>query len=144
MIRYLEEELVRQEDNHVYDDVLPPSDITVAQFCQFVDYYTRHSTDPMSTAAVCEHQAEEIYITPHDVSQETIDLLIATMLNVINHLEKKWLDEQLQREELLHREVQEQKQETTRRTPWYQVWVRRPWTRFVRGKYDVPFVEHTV
>ena len=56
--------------------------------------------------AVCEHHAARIRIPPQKVSQETIPLLIETLLNVIDHLEKKWLDEQLRYEELLHREPQ--------------------------------------
>ena len=81
------------------------SEATVAHFCRFVEYYTRHSSDPMYTAAVCEQQARAICINSQDVTPETISLLIATMLNAINHLEKKWLDEHLRCEELLHDEM---------------------------------------
>ena len=81
-------------------DETSPGETSIAQFCEFVNYYTCHSTDPLATAAVCEQQAETLQIAEHDVTPETIHLLIDTMLDAIEHLEKKWLDEQIQREDV--------------------------------------------
>jgi hypothetical protein len=53
----------------------------------------------MCTALTCEQQAEAIQITDQDLCPETIHLLIETMLTAIDHLEKKWLDEQIRWEE---------------------------------------------
>lgn len=87
------------QQEHLYHESFLADEHSLSRFCQFIDYYTRHSNDPMYTAAVCERQAEGVHITPQDVNQETIGLLITTMLNAIDHLEKKWFDEQMQREE---------------------------------------------
>jgi len=81
-------------------DETSPGETSIAQFCEFVNYYTQHSTDPLATAAVCEQQAETLQITEHDVTPETIQMLIDAMLDAIEHLEKKWLDEQIQREDV--------------------------------------------
>jgi hypothetical protein len=106
-------------------------------FCQFVDNYTRLSNDPIYTAAVCENQAEMICITQHDLSQETIYMLIETLLNVIDHLAKKWLDEQMQREDLEQqlRKNLRQKYTQSRLKPAYQRWIRRTWKKALRGKH---------
>lgn len=68
---------------------------TLAHFCEFVDFYTRHARNPLCTALTCEQQAEMIRISDQDLCPETIHLLIDTMLSAIDHLEKKWLDEQI-------------------------------------------------
>ena len=86
--------------NEAQPDEISADETSIAQFCEFVDYYTRHSNDPLSTAAVCEQQAETLQITEYDVTPETIHLLIDTLLDAIEHLEKKWLDEQIQREDV--------------------------------------------
>jgi histidinol phosphatase-like enzyme len=127
------------------DDSLQSEEISLFHFCEFVEYYTRHSTDPMYTAVVCEKQAEGVRITPQDITRENIRMLIDTMLDAIEHLEKKWLDEQIQREELEQRHYQhlvhvpiksaKQKQETKRRKHLYQMWTRWIQKRFVRGKH---------
>ena len=78
----------------------PAETTSLAQFCEFVDYYTRHTTNPLATSVVCEQQAETLRLTAQDVTPETIQMLIDTLLDVIDHLEKKWLDEQIQREDL--------------------------------------------
>ena len=72
---------------------------TVAHFCEFVDFYTRHARNPLCTALTCEQQAEAIRISDQDLCPETIQMLIETMLTAIDHLEKKWLDEQIHWEE---------------------------------------------
>jgi hypothetical protein len=72
---------------------------TIAHFCEFVDFYTRHARNPMCMALACEQQAEAIRITDQDLCPETIQLLIETMLTAIDHLEKKWLDEQIRWED---------------------------------------------
>jgi hypothetical protein len=76
---------------------LQPYGKSLSQFCQFVNKYITASTDPVNTAITCETRAEAVLITKKDVSPDTIDLLFATLLNVIAHLEKKWLNERLQR-----------------------------------------------
>jgi UDP-N-acetylglucosamine 2-epimerase len=111
-----------------------PADTSLAYFCQFVDDYTRHATDSMSTAAVCEHQAAGIQLIQQDVNQETIYMLIETMLNVIDHLEKKWLDEQLRHEELLRREYLRRRRERNWLKFRCQMWIRQAWKRVVRDK----------
>jgi hypothetical protein len=69
---------------------------SISHFCAFVDFYTRKSTDPVNTALVCEEQAEVMRLEPQDLTQENVQLLLDTMLNAIDHLGKKWLDEQIQ------------------------------------------------
>lgn len=81
-------------------DTTDLNDTSIVHFCEFVDYYTQQSTNPLFTALTCEHQADAIQITDQDLTPETIRLLIDTMLSAIEHLEKKWLDEQIQREEV--------------------------------------------
>jgi hypothetical protein len=71
---------------------------SVTHFCTFVEFYTRKSTDPVNTALVCEEQAEVLQLDPRDLTSENMQLLIDTMLNAIDHLGKKWLDEQIQHE----------------------------------------------
>ncbi len=130
MITILREASVFQGEQ-LYDESSLSEEHTLFRFCQFVDYYTRHSTDPLYTAAVCERQAEDLHINPQDVNRESIRLLIATMLNAIDHLEKKWLDEQLQREEQEQSQYEEQtprlvlppKQEKHRLKHLFQTWV---------------------
>lgn len=72
---------------------------SLARFCAFLDFYTRQCHDPFSTALTCAKQAEALQITPDDVTPETMRQVIQTMLAVVDHLEKKWLDEQIRHEE---------------------------------------------
>lgn len=80
-------------------DETAPDKTSLVQFCEFVNYYARHSTNPLATSAVCAQQAETLRITAADATPETIRLLVDTMLNAIDQLEKKWLDEQIRCEE---------------------------------------------
>ena len=101
------EERVRTNVSNAEDvtgDPISSDETSIGHFCHFVDFYTRHTVDPMCTALTCEKQAEVIRITQQDLSPETIRLLIETMLTAIDHLEKKWLDEQIQREDHVHQE----------------------------------------
>ena len=75
------------------------SETSLAHFCAFVDFYTRQSNDPLSTSLTCEKQAEVVEILPQDLHPETIRMLLDTMLEAIDHLEKKWLDEQIQHDD---------------------------------------------
>jgi hypothetical protein len=79
---------------------------SLSHFCAFVNFYTRKTADPMSTALACEKQAEALDITSQDATPENMRMLVDTMLEVIDHLEKKWLDEQIRHEERMqkHRE----------------------------------------
>ncbi len=99
--RVTEENKIASEPNVEYftDEAYSSDDASIGHFCDFVDFYTRHTSNPMCTALTCEKQAEAIRITQGDLSPETIKLLLDTMLTAIDHLEKKWLDEQIQREE---------------------------------------------
>ena len=98
------------------EELLPTADNSLMHFCQFIEYYTRYSTDPMCTAAACENQAKDIRITSQDISSETIRMLLDTMLNVIDHMEKKWLDDRVQFEEKEQRELQRNPQPKQRQT----------------------------
>jgi len=80
---------------------------TLAHFCEFVDYYTAQSTDPLLTTAACEQQAKTLQLTPHDATPESLWMLIETMLLAIDHLEKKWLDEQIRWEESEQRQCRD-------------------------------------
>ncbi|MDY0096236.1 MAG: hypothetical protein RBT80_26380 [Candidatus Vecturithrix sp.] len=67
---------------------------SVAQFCRVVQEYARQSHDPHLTARVCETQAERLRISRQEVSVETIDLLLDTLLNTLHHVAegegRKW------------------------------------------------------
>jgi len=133
---HIEEPAIQIED-YEYSEALEPDANSLSHFCQFVDYYTRHSTDPLYTAAVCEKQAKEVRITQQDVSQESLFMLIETVVMVINHLEKKWLDEQMQREDLEQRRCKDLGRE--KRQNWLKhlsrTWTRRIWNRFVQSRH---------
>lgn len=96
----IERDVIRSEDEALQVKTsLLSEETSLFHFCEFVDYYTLQSMDPLYTAAACEQQAKMIRFTPHDVSRENMEMLIDTLLLAIDHLEKKWLDEQIQREE---------------------------------------------
>ena len=78
-------------------DVEPYSN-SLSHFCQFIEYYSQQSEDPLSIVAVCENQAEAVRITRQDVNMETIDMLLDTMLSVINHMGDKWTEAQEQQQ----------------------------------------------
>jgi hypothetical protein len=72
---------------------------SLAHFCAFVDFYTRKAADPFGTTSACEKQAEVVQLAPEDATPENMQMLMDTMLEAIDHLEKKWLDEQLKLED---------------------------------------------
>lgn len=76
---------------------------SLAHFCAFLDFYTRSCQDPFSTSLTCAKQAEAVQITPADVTPDTLRQMLTTMLNVVDHLEKKWLDEQIRHEDRMRR-----------------------------------------
>ena len=117
-----------------YEDTLHSEGKSLSQFCQFVEYYTRHSTEALCTDAIWA-KAEEVQITPHDVSPETIYLLIETMLVAIEHLEKKWLDKQIQFEDPKQRRKRNREQGDTYNhlKHMVQTWMRRVQNRFVQN-----------
>jgi hypothetical protein len=84
-----------------------PAESSLAHFCAFVDFYTRKSTDPVNTALVCEEQAEELRLDPQELTPETVQMLVDTLLNAIDHLGKKWLDEQIKLEDRQQRHRQD-------------------------------------
>lgn len=79
---------------HVPQYHLQPEMQSVAQFCKVVEEYARQSHDPHLTARVCETQAERLRISRQEVSVETIDLLLDTLLNTLHHVAegegRKW------------------------------------------------------
>ena len=109
---------------------MPIDESSLAHFCAFLDFYTRKTADPMSTALACEKHAEALDIMPQDATPENMRLLVDTMLEVIDHLEKKWLDEQIRHEERmqkhredvarLSRQIQELQPEPRRHVQMYQ------------------------
>ncbi len=109
---------------------MPVDESSLAHFCAFIDFYTRKTADPMSTALACEKHAEALDITPQDATPENMHLLVDTMLEVIDHLEKKWLDEQIRHEERmqkhredvarLSRQIQDLQPQPSKRTQMYQ------------------------
>ena len=70
----------------------------LANFCRFVVEYTELSKNPEWTTTVCEEQAETVRIKRQDLSTETIDMLLDTLLTVIDNLESKRLQEQQQKQ----------------------------------------------
>ncbi len=110
------------------DQATSSHEYTIFHFCQFVEYYTQFSADPHNTAAVCEHHAEEIRISPQEVNRETILMLIATMLTAVDHVERKWA------EELAARKSLEQRLWKNRLSAWRRQWTRWRWKYALRKK----------
>jgi hypothetical protein len=161
MVIYTSEDMAEQPEATQADAIQAKNpalleDTTLAHFCEFVDFYTRHAKNPMCMALACEQQAEAIRITNQDLCPETIQLLIETMLTAIDHLEKKWLDEQIRWEDLEqrhrrdlahpsartlvrnHKVKRSRKQKPHRITHLFSQGPRWVWQRFRRGKKHVP------
>ncbi len=115
------------------------NETSLAHFCTFVDFYTRKAADPMSTSLACEKQAEMVELTDQDVTPDNMRMLMDTLLETIDHLEKKWLDEQLKHEDRQrqHREdvaglyAKLRALETVHRQPVS----RKPWYHSVQGLF---------
>lgn len=79
---------------HATPQRLQPEMQSVAQFCRVIEEYARQSHDPHLTARLCETQAERLRISRQEVSVETIDLLLDTLLNTLHHVAggdgRKW------------------------------------------------------
>lgn len=107
MVIYTEADMppVQQEEEEIFllEAFTSSNETSIRHFCDFVDFYTRHATNPMCTALTCQQQADAVRIAEEDLNPETVRMLIETMLSAIDHLEKKWLDEQLQREDVTQR-----------------------------------------
>ena len=97
-MKYCQEKFELLDRHHSEHDVF--SESSLLRFCQFVNQFTRLAEDPRYTSAVCEYRMEEVRINWQDVSLETIDVLIDTLLNAITHLEEKWKQEQIRRQKL--------------------------------------------
>ena len=78
--------------------VIQPYSDSLSHFCQFIEYYSQQADNPLSIVEVCENQAEAVRITRQDVNVETIDMLLDTMLNVINHMGDIWTETQEQKQ----------------------------------------------
>lgn len=92
---------VAATERHMKSDVF--DETSLRHFCTFIDFYTRQCHDPFSTSLTCTKQAEALQIMPEDLTPETMQQVITTMLAVVDHLEKKWLDEQIRHEERMQR-----------------------------------------
>lgn len=108
--------LIQAEDTpirYAADTAVPPitgdafDETSLRHFCTFIDFYTRQCHDPFSTSLTCAKQAEALQITPEDLTPESMRQVVATMLAVVDHLEKKWLDEQIRHEERMQRHRQD-------------------------------------
>ncbi|PIE35324.1 hypothetical protein CSA56_04680 [candidate division KSB3 bacterium] len=83
-----------QAESHISEQLHPYSR-SVSQFCHFIEYYSQYAKDPRTVAMLCEEQAEAVRISKQDVSVETIDLLLNTMLNTLYNMsevqeKKRW------------------------------------------------------
>ena len=84
-----------EKDRLETEETLHPFSHSLTDFCRLVEYCSQQAPDPGTIAALCEAQAEAVRITGEDVSVETVDLLLNTMLNTLNYLaeaqeQKRW------------------------------------------------------
>jgi hypothetical protein len=69
-------------------NALTPPTPSIAQFCDLVDACLRANRDPRATVERCEQQAETLRVTPEDATPENLQLLIDTLLNTIDQLDR--------------------------------------------------------
>ena len=70
---------------------------SLTDFCRLVKQSTESSQNPAETVELCELHAETVRIRPQDVTSETIDVLLDTLLQVITNLENQRRQERQQR-----------------------------------------------
>lgn len=121
-----------QIQEYEYDGTSDSAGKSLSHFCQFVEYYTCHSTEPLCTDALWA-KAEEVRITPHDVCPENIYRLLETMLVAIEHLEKKWLDKQRQHPGQKWDNISDQRGRYNRLKQVVRTWSQRLRNRFVQS-----------
>ena len=68
---------------------------SLRQFCNFVEYCSQEVDDPETIAEICEAHAETVRLTAQDVTMESIDMLLNTMLNSLYNIsetqeQKRW------------------------------------------------------
>lgn len=68
---------------------------SLRQFCNFVEYCSQEVQDAEKIAEMCEAHAETVRLTTQDVTIESIDLLLNTMLNTLYNMseakeQKRW------------------------------------------------------
>ncbi len=56
---------------------------SLGQFCNFVEYCSQEVDDAETIAKMCEAHAETVRLTAQDVTMESIDMLLNTMLNTL-------------------------------------------------------------
>ena len=61
------------------------SETSLADFCAFIDFYTRKTADPFSTSLACEKQSEAVELSAAEATPENLRLLLDTMLEAIDH-----------------------------------------------------------
>jgi hypothetical protein len=59
---------------------------SLRQFCNFVEYCSQEVDDPEAVAEMCEAHAETVRLTAQDVTMESIDMLLNTMLNTLYNM----------------------------------------------------------
>lgn len=59
---------------------------SLRQFCTFVEYCSREEGDAGRIAAMCEAHAETVRLNAQDVTMESIDMLLNTMLNTLYNM----------------------------------------------------------
>ncbi len=82
---------VKAEDTKLSGGVTPYSD-SIVSFCRFIEQYIHQALDPTVVAVMCEKQAEAIRICERDITGATIDIMLETLLNVIESLGQKWTE----------------------------------------------------
>jgi hypothetical protein len=68
---------------------------SLRQFCNFVEYCSQEVDDPERIVDMCEAHAETVRLTAQDVTMESIDMLLNTMLNTLYNMsevqeQKRW------------------------------------------------------
>lgn len=64
---------------------IPSYSSSLQDFCRLVQSWSQRVPDQQTLAAICEVRAEAIRITRQDATVETIDLLLDTLLNTLQH-----------------------------------------------------------
>jgi hypothetical protein len=68
---------------------------SLRQFCNFVEHCSQEIDDPERIVDMCEAHAETVRLTAQDVTMESIDMLLNTMLNTLYNMseaqeQKRW------------------------------------------------------
>lgn len=63
---------------------------SLEDFCRTIEMCSRQTADPRMLAAICKTQAETVRIRRDEVSLETVDLLLETMINTLHGMAAAW------------------------------------------------------